>query len=78
MRQRIDWKHFQGSHWTYMGEGLRHFTGTSLSKKRSIAYMRSDLTGEIRIVPLSEIQDSELWKPNWILALHLSENKVSF
>lgn len=65
LKTRIDWKHFQGSHWTYQREGLRHFTAISLSKRKSLAYMRSDLTGESCTVLLSEIQNPELWKPDW-------------
>lgn len=72
-RVRIDWKHFQGSHWTYQKEGLRHFTAISLSKKKSLAYMRSDLTGESRTVPLTEIQNTELWKPDWRSVPNLEE-----
>jgi len=65
LKNKIDWKHFQGSHWTYLGEGLRHFTGTSLSRKKSKAFLRADLTGEAREVSLSDIQNPELWKQNW-------------
>jgi hypothetical protein len=69
MKNKIDWKHFEGSHWTFEGEGLRHFSVISYSKKNMLVYLRAELTGEVRSVLLSEIQNPNLWSRNWKLII---------
>ena len=76
MKNKIDWKHFEGSHWTFEGEGLRHFSVISYSKKNKLVYLRSELTGEVRSVLLSEIQNPDLWSQNWKLIIDKSPNTM--
>jgi hypothetical protein len=76
MKNKIDWKHFEGSHWTFEGEGLRHFSVISYSKKNRLVYLRSELTAEVRSVLLSEIQNPDLWSQNWKLIIDKSPNTM--
>lgn len=69
MKNKIDWKHFEGSHWTFEGEGLRHFSVISYSKKNRLVYLRAELTGEVRSILISEIQNPKLWSRNWKLII---------
>jgi hypothetical protein len=76
MKNKIDWKHFEGSHWTFEGEGLRHFSVIAYSKKNRLVYLRAELTGEVRSVLLSEIQNPNLWSRNWKLIIEISSNSM--